>query len=226
MNRFYLSLLFACLLTSCFAQDYFEGEVHFKTTYQSLHPNLPEELLVQEFGDTLVGYVQEHRYIMQTNLKGSSGQATMLMLMDENLIYVIMEKSDTIFRYPMDRVEEELLTVHKIQDDTKVILGDECPSVMFNTKDTDPKSPFTLSIGKYYYNPKYKLNKQSYANHYSGHWNAIISETGAICVRNEVRREPLYTSVMEAFAIIPKEVPDELFDVKLYNKVIVDLPAD
>ena len=220
-------ILFAAfLVTIAFgakAQDYFEGEVHFKTTYKPLLENIPEALLVKEFGDTLVGYVQERRYIMKSNTTGASGEQTLIMLMDENMVYFVQEKSDTIFRYPIDEESDELLDVHKIEDETKTILGDDCPALILNTKSTNPESPFTLSLGRYYYNPKYKLNKEAYANHKSGHWNAFVSRSGAISVRNEVRNEPIYTSIMEAFLIVPKAVPDELFDFTQYNKVIVDL---
>ena len=216
-----LPLLFIFLNAK--SQEYFEGEVHFKTTYESLLQNVPKELLIQEFGDTLIGYVQENRYIMKSNTSGDSGEQTLLMLMDENSIYFVQEKSDTIYRYPIDKGTEELLDVHKIKDETKVILGDVCPAVVLNTKNNDSESPFTVSLGRYYYNPKYKLNKEAYRNHKSGHWNAFVNESGAISVRNEVRHEPIYKSVMEAFKIIPKKIPDELFDINRYNKVVVDL---
>ena len=209
--------------TSAQSQKYFEGEVHFKTEYESFLETIPQELLIQEFGDTLVGYVQERRYIMKSNTKGAIGSQTMIMLMDENLVYLIQEKSDTIFKYPMDKVQEKLLEVHKIKDETITVLGDPCPALILNTKNMNQESPFTVSLGKYYYNPKYKLNKDAYKNHKSGHWDSFVNESGAISVRNEVRHEPLYKSVMEAFLILPKEIPDELFDINRYNKVIVDL---
>ncbi len=218
-----LTLSLLLLFFNAQSQQYFEGEVHFKKTYETFLQNVPNELLIQEFGDTLIGYVQEDRYIMKTNNSGASGEQTLLMLMDENLIYFIQEKSDTIYRYPIDVEKEELLDVHTIKDETKVILGDVCPALVLNTKNNDPESPFTVSLGRYYYNPKYKLSKKAYKNHKSGHWNAFVNESGAISVRNEVRYEPIYKSVMEAFKILPKKIPDELFNVSRYNKVIVDL---
>ncbi|WP_430427346.1 hypothetical protein [Maribacter litoralis] len=222
-----IKILLIVLTTTVFfnaqSQEYFEGEVHFKTKYEPLIENVPEELLVQEFGDTLIGYVQEKRYLMKSNTSGATGDQTLIMMMDENLIYYVQEKSDTIFRYPINKVEEELLDIHKIQDETKIVLGDVCPAVILNTKNNDSESPFTVSLGKYYYNPKYKLNKKAYENHKSGHWNLFVNESGAISVRNEVRHEPIYKSIMEAFLILPKEIPDVLFDINLYDKIIIDL---
>lgn len=220
-------LLFILLVLATYlnaqSQEYFEGEVHFKTKYEPLLENISEELLVREFGDTLIGYVQENRYIMESNTSGASGGQTLLMLMDENLIYFIQEKSDTIFAYPIDKSEDELLDIHKIKNETKTILGDVCPALILNTKSKNPQSPFTVTLGRYYYNPKYKLNKKAYQNHNSGHWNSFVNESGAISVRNEVRREPIYKSVMEAFLILPKEIPNELFDITNYDKIIVTL---
>lgn len=224
MKKYLLSILL--ILTTSLniqSQEYFEGEVHFKTTYETLVESVPNELLIKEFGDSLVGYVQENRYIMKSNTRGASGEQTFLMLMDQNLVYFVQEKSDTIYRYPINQVKEELLEVHKIKDETKIILGDACPAIVLNTKNVDPKNPFTVTLGKYYYNPKYKLNKEAYKNHKSGHWNAFVNESGAISVRNEVRHEPIYKSVMEAYLILPKEIPDELFNIDRYNKIIVDI---
>jgi len=214
--------LFSIFINS-YSQEYFEGEVHFKISYDSFIDQLPEALLIQEFGDTLVGYVQENRYIMTSNTKGTAGEQKLIMLMDENLVYVVSEKSDTIYRSPINKEEDELIEVHKVKDETKVVLGDICPAVILNSKNTDPENPFTVKLGKYFYNPKFKLNKAAYANHKSGHWNSFVNETGAISVRNEVRHEPLYKSVMVAFQILPKKIPDALFDITKYNKVIIDL---
>ena len=82
---------------------------------------------------------------------------------------------------------------------------------------------FTSKEGKYYYNPKYKLNKQAYSNHKSGFWNLFVNESGSISVRNEVVHKPLYTSIMEAFQIIEKKIPEDLFEIDIENKFVKEV---
>lgn len=216
LTSFTIFLIFAF----SYSQDYFEGEVHFKIDYTSLREDIPKELFSREFGDTLIGYVKERKYIMTTNNKGAIGRTKQIILMDENVLYFESEKLDTIYKYPLDKESSKLIRIHKNKGDNLTILGDECPSLTLDYEITDPNSIFSSKEGKYYYNPKYKLSKEAYSNHKVGFWNLFVNESGAISVRNEVIQKPLYKSVMEAFQIIEKKIPDELFEIDTKNKII------
>ncbi|NQZ45414.1 MAG: hypothetical protein HRT65_13980 [Flavobacteriaceae bacterium] len=157
---------------------------------------------------------------MAMNNKGSIGWTKQIILLDENVLYFECEKLDTIYKYPLDKEASKLIRIHKNEGDNLIILGDECPSLTLDYEMTDPNSIFSSNQGKYYYNPKYKLNKEAYANHRVGFWNLFVNESGSISVRNEVVQKPLFKSVMEAFQIIEKKIPDELFEIDTKNKVI------
>ena len=154
------------------------------------------------------------------NNKGSIEWTKQIILLDENVLYFECEKLDTIYKYPLDKEASKLIRIHKNEGDNLIILGDECPSLTLDYEMTDPNSIFSSNQGKYYYNPKYKLNKEAYANHRVGFWNLFVNESGSISVRNEVVQKPLFKSVMEAFQIIEKKIPDELFEIDTKNKVI------
>ncbi|NAS13332.1 hypothetical protein [Poritiphilus flavus] len=221
------TVLFIALSLSVFlnsySQDYFEGEVHFKINYEPLMDQISEELLIQEFGDTLIGYVQERRYIMETNTKGEMGRTRLIMMMDENYAYLDGDKSDTIYKYRLDKESAKLLRIEKKESETATVLGDVCPSVELDYETTDPNSYFKQSIGRYYYNPKYRLNKEAYANHESGFWNLYVNEAGAISVLNMVVTWPIYRSIMKAFKIHETKVPDKMFDLNQTQKIIKEI---
>lgn len=223
MKKLLFFCFLLCLINTLHAQEYFEGEVHFKITYTPLLDGLSEELFVRELGDTLIGYVQESRYIMESNTNGAFGKSKVILLLDENIAYTISEKSDTIYKSALNQENNKLLEISRNDNDIKTVLGDECPSINLVIENVNPSIPYRKSNSTYYYNPKYKLNKKAYAIHKQGYWNRFVDEAGAISVRNESTFEPLYKSVMSAFDIIPKDVPDSLFEIDLSGKIIKEI---
>ncbi|EZH75248.1 hypothetical protein ATO12_00285 [Aquimarina atlantica] len=172
--------------------------------------NLTQEMLKKEIGDTIIGYVRERKYAMTNNAKGDLGAMKMIFLLDENIMYIEYEKSDTIRMSRIDKIPGELLKMEENNDDVKNVLGDKCSSIRLEYKD----SRYGLETrSTHYFNPKYRLNKEAYQNHKYGYWNLFVDKSGSISVRNEDNLYPIYKSVMEAFSIEEKEVSDELFKI-------------
>lgn len=222
INKLTLVFIFLFSISPIIGQEYFEGEIHYKVSYTPLIDQLSENRIIQTLGDTIIGYVQERRYIMESNTTDSYGRIKLIMLMDENLVYMVPEKTDTIYKYALNKENSKLLEARKNKGDIKTILGDKCSSVTLITSDLS-LNPLDKTTGIYYYNPKYKLNKEVYSIHKQNHWNQFVNIAGAISVRNEVTREPFYKSVMTAYQIIPKKIPDHLFKIDTKGKIVKEI---
>lgn len=213
-------LLFLFFSISVASQSYFEGEVVMAIKYTSINDNISEKILAQEFGDTLIGYTQESRYVMHMNSRGAIGKSKMLLFLDKGYGLMEIEKSDTIYKFKLDKEPGELVNFKHHPEIKKVILGDSCPSITVKFKGKD-EDYFQYEEGTYFYNPKYKLNKAYYKNYKNNYWNLIIGESGAMCVRNENLVFPLWRAESEAISIVEKEIPDAFFEPNP-DKVIIE----
>ncbi len=144
---------------------YFEGEVHFKVSCKSLDSRIPQEYLENEVGDSFIGKVKENKYLMIQNSNGELGNYKMIVLLDEGIGYEIYEKSDTIYKFSLLDNPDELLEVTMDEDFTRVILEDSCKSVTIKYKPSVTSGVIEYVEAKYFFNTKYKLNKEKYKNH-------------------------------------------------------------
>ncbi len=60
--------------------------------------------------------------------------------------------------------------------------------------------------GKYYFNPKYKLNAKLYSEYTDCFWNLFVKESNAINIRNETEFYPLFKSIQEVTSIVQKNI--------------------
>ena len=203
------------------AQEYFEGQIDYKVEYKSLDNDIPTEFLSYALGDSFTAYIKEDKYIIIFNTKAEQGWTKAIIRLDEGYQYVEYEKTDTIYRSKLDTIDSKLIEIKKNEDQRKLILGEECPSITLKYESTDPDAVFKKTDGTHYYNPKYRLNPKKYKNYKSEFWNMYVEMSEAISIRNEHIYEGLFESVSEATAINERKIPDDLF-VLNSNKVLIE----
>jgi len=220
-NHFFLIVLLCILkLNFCCAQDYFEGVIQYKMTYESLNENIPVAFFETELGVAFTAYVQEDRYAMVHQGIGELGWMKTIIRLDEGYIYTEYEKSDTITKKKFGVEQEILLEFKRNKNNIQHVLGLPCESITLNIKNRDPNEVFEVIEGKYYFNPKYKLNPKHYKNYNDEFWNLYVKEAKAVSLRNEIVAKPYFKAVQEAVKISEEKVTDRLFEPN-EEKVIV-----
>ncbi|GEQ86124.1 hypothetical protein ULMS_16320 [Patiriisocius marinistellae] len=106
-------------------------------------------------------------------------------------------------------------------EDQIKILDELCESISIVYKPTGTESFFQIFKGKYYFNPKYKLNKNLYKKYTDGFWNLFVEESESISIKNETEFYPLFKTIQEATKIEEKKIPFSMFEPNL-SKIIVE----
>ncbi len=214
----FLIILSLFSIVHAYGQEYFEGEIQFKITYDS--KSIPVEYFVKELGDSFTAYVKEDRYVMQYHGTGELGWTKIIVRLDEGYTYTEFEKNDTIRKSKFGSEKNNLLTIRR-NTETKKVLGENCESVTIYYQILDKTSPFKSVKGTYYFNPKYKLNPEQYKNYTDGFWNLYAKEAESLSLRNETEFYPLFKFVQEAVFVEEKEIPLKVFELNK-RKVIVE----
>lgn len=213
MNKIKISVVLIIFYAfSLNAQDFFEGELNYKIEYQSNNENLPTSMLEREFGTSFTAYVKEDRYAMIYHGKGQQGWMKIIVRLDEGYSYTEFEKLDTITKNKFGTEKNHLIKFERNQNDKKIILGEKCESITLQYKPKDSISFFTEMRGKYYFNPKYKLNAKRYSEYTDGFWNLFVKESNAISIRNETEFYPLFKSIEEVTSIVEKNIDKAVFE--------------
>jgi hypothetical protein len=210
--RILYALLLLLLISNVYGQEYFEGELNYKIEYQPLNPNIPKEYLETELGKSFTAYVKEDRYAMIYHATGQKGWMKIIVRLDQGYSYTEFEKSDTIVKTKFGIEKAELTAFKRNTDVKKVILDELCESVTIEYKPTDPDSFYQTFKGKYYFDPRHKLNVNLYKNYTDGFWNLFVEESESISIRNETEFSPLFKVVEEATSIEKKETPFAMFE--------------
>lgn len=213
------SIFFLLFIATMSGQEYFEGVLEYKVSYESNSEFIPTETLENEFGTSFTAYVQEDRYAMIFHSSGQFGWMKVIVSLKEGYSYTEFERSDTIVKSKFNKEQEELIEFKRNSDNKKLILNELCESVTINFKPLDPDSFYKELRGTHYFNPKYKLNAKLYENYTDGFWNLFVAESNAISIRNETEFFPFFKKVDEATSIVAEDVPDTIFDLDP-NKVI------
>lgn len=191
---------------SC-AQKYFEGKVTFNKTYEPIDTRLTAELLAEYYGNWMIGMVQENRYLMYAPLN-SKDTMKIYYFLESSDGYIENSNSDTIEHF---RIDEELAVLKNVKsvNSKKMVLGELCSAVSIEYK---PNIDYIEKvIGVYYFNPKYKLNKELYIHHKDNFWNLFVAKSGSISVRNEITYFPIYKAIYQASNIEEQKIDDRLF---------------
>ncbi len=204
------SFIFFIFNSNVFGQDYFEGEIKYKVEYESLDNRIPKEMFEKEFGKSFSAYVKEDRYAMVYHATGQQGWMKVIVRLYEGYTYTEFEKSDTISKVKFGKEKNKLLNFIKNKDDKKEVLGELCESITIEYE-LDPDAFFPTQKGKYYFNPKYKLNSALYKNYTDSFWNLYVKESESISIRNEVEYQSIFKSISEATSIVSKEISFEVF---------------
>lgn len=207
-------LLFYILLvvSTMYGQKYFEGEINYKIEYESINPNIPKEYLETELGKSFTAYVKEDRYAMIYHGTGQQGWMKIIVRLDQGFSYTEFEKSDTIMKTKFGKEKDELIEFKRNKNDQKIILGQSCESISIAYKATNSESFFQTFKGKYYFDPRYKLNKNLYEKYTDGFWNLFVKESESISIRSETAFYPFFKVVQEAISIEIKEMSFSLFE--------------
>ncbi|WP_396632584.1 hypothetical protein [Maribacter sp. R86514] len=213
MNKIKISVVLIIFYAfSLNAQDFFEGELNYKIEYQSNNESLPTSMLEREFGTSFTAYVKEDRYAMIYHGKGQQGWMKIIVRLDEGYSYTEFEKLDTITKSKFGTKKNDLIKFERNQNDKKIILGEKCESITLQYKPKDSLSFFTEMRGKYFFNPKYKLNAKRYSEYTDGFWNLFVKESNAISIRNETEYFPLFKSIEEVTSIEEKNIDKAVFE--------------
>ena len=202
------------------AQDYFEGVIQYKVTYESLNENIPVAFFETEMGVALTAYVKEDRYAMLHQGNGELGWMKTIIRLDQGYVYTEYQKSDTITKKKFGVNQEILLEFKRNEDDIKKVLNLPCESITLNIKNKDPNEIFEEIKGKHYFHPKYRLNPKHYKNYSDEYWNLYVEESEAVSLRNEIVATPYFKMVQEAVNITEEKVTNRLFEPN-EEKVIV-----
>ncbi|WP_147404138.1 hypothetical protein [Aquimarina sp. AD1] len=212
MQKLTKTILFLLLISNMYGQEYFEGQIEYKIEYEPINPNIPRSYLSTELGDSFTAFVQEDRYTMIYNGKGELGWMKIIVRLDEGYSYTEYEKKDTITKAKFGLEKDKLLEFSRNPDDKKIVMDELCESITINYQPSDPKSFFKTFRGKYYFNPKYKLNSKLYENYTNGFWNLFVKESNSISIRNETEFYPFFKATQEAISIDEKKIPSKIFE--------------
>ncbi|WP_394751261.1 hypothetical protein [Spongiimicrobium salis] len=218
-KRYLLLVFYIFFIVSLNAQEYFEGELQYKITYESNNGNLPISVLEREFGKSFTAYVKEDRYAMIYHGEGQNGWMKTIVRLDQGYSYTEFEKLDTIVKTKFGSEKNNLMKFDRNANNKKEILEETCESVTLEYKPMDPNSFFSEMRGTYYFNPKYKLNAALYSEYTDGFWNLFVKESQSISIRNETEFYPLFKSIQEAISIEEKSMDDSIFEPNP-NKVL------
>ncbi len=198
-----------------FGQDYFEGQVNFKKSYESMDSRFSEEILEKFYGGWMTGFLQENRYVVYAPLNENDTMKVFYFL-ETSDGFIETTNSDTIEYFRIDEQSDELISA-ELTSEKKIVLGDTCQSfrIEYLPKDGFPEKVEAI----YYYNTNYGLNPEYYSNHKESFWNLYVKETKSISVRNEIISYPFYKTIYEATGIIEGKIDDSFF-ILSQNKVI------
>jgi hypothetical protein len=202
-------------------QEYFEGVLEYKVSYESSSESIPTELLENEFGTSFTAYVQEDRYAMIYHSTGQFGWMKVIVSLKDGYSYTEFENSDTIAKSRLNMGQEELIEFKRNSDNKKMVLAELCESVTIVIKPLAPDAFYQEQRGTHYFNPKYKLNAKLYEKYTDGFWNLFVVESNAISIRNETEFYPLFKKIDEATSIVAEAVPDAIFKLDP-NKTILE----
>ncbi|WP_405208028.1 hypothetical protein [Aquimarina sp. LLG6339-5] len=212
MQKLTKTILFLLLISNMYGQEYFEGQIEYKIEYEPINPNIPRGYLSTELGDSFTAFVQEDRYTMIYNGKGELGWMKIIVRLDEGYSYTEYEKKDTITKAKFGLEKDKLLEFSRNPDDKKIVMDELCESITINYQPSNPKAFFKTFRGKYYFNPKYKLNSKLYENYTNGFWNLFVKESNSISIRNETEFYPFFKATQEAISIDEKKIPSKIFE--------------
>lgn len=219
MNRLLLLLVtgfsaFAIVSATSIKQSkYFEGKIHYRVNYVSLNPKLSEDFLIQQYGDTLIGYFQEDKYAFYQNSKSEWGSLSMIYLLEEGSIYWDYEKHDTIYKYNLLDKEGELIDFQLNNEDSLEIIGHNCKSISM-TYHASPKTPYFTTIeSKHYFSKDLGLNPEKYKKHNRSYWNKYVDTAKGINLRSEITNNPHFKVIYEAWNIDEKPISNQIFTI-------------
>lgn len=219
---FLVSVILFFIGNPVFGQDYFDGIINYKIEYTVINDAIPVDYLETEMGTSFTAYIQEDRYAMIYHGTGEMGWSKNIVLLKEGYSYTEFENSDTIYKSKFGLGNEKLIEFKRNKDDKIEILGEVCESVTIDFEPNDPKSFYTKRKGKFYFNPRYRLNPELYENYTDGFWNLFVNESKSISIRNEIEYYPIYKVIQEANTIKQQKVSNDVFTLSK-DKYIIEI---
>ncbi|GGG25253.1 hypothetical protein GCM10011344_27400 [Dokdonia pacifica] len=205
-------ILTILIVQNIYGQDYFEGEILYNVTYESLDQNISSSILEREMGKSFSAYIKEDKYQLFYDAKGKLGWIKVSVFLNEGYTLTEYEKSDTLIKSPFGSQKEKLIDFKVISSNQKEVLGKMCKSILIHYESLNENSFFKEFRGTYYYYDEYKLNPKLYEKYTDGFWNLYVKESESVSLRNETEFLPFFRAIQEAVKITPKKIPDTIFN--------------
>lgn len=162
------ALFFLLLLSPImnFAQS-FEGIITYSNSYKSKLPKLKDERFNSVMGTLQTYYIKGGNYKSVFN-----GLFIKMQLYSniENKSYSLTAKSDSLYWEDYSK-NKDVATKYEIEKGKETVMGIVCDVIIVYT---------SKSKTYYYYNKKYAVNPEVFAEHQYGNWYYIISKTKAL----------------------------------------------
>jgi hypothetical protein len=202
----FLIVIVASFISLCSYSQSFEGRITYSNSYESKIPNVSNVQLSQMMGSEQEFYIKGGKY--KSFVNGTSLEY-LLYLPESNKLYTKMPGSDVLLWGDASKNNDEILST-VINKNADTVLGFVCDEVIFNCKS---------GVQKYYFNSKFSVDANAYANHKAANWAAFLSTAGALPLKMIIESEQF---VFESTAVSYKQeiVADEIFKLATDAKMM------
>lgn len=204
MNRILL-LLLVVLISMTGENGNFEGRIIYKNVYTSKLDNVSSEQLTKMMGDTQDYFIRNGDYMSVSN--GSFFQ-WQLYINKDNKLYNKMSNSETLLWNDGSLESDEVIKA-EINKAAAVVLGYTCDELVLTCKS---------GVQKYYFNKKFKADKNLYINHKYGNWYAYLSRTDALPLKTIIDNSQF---TLESTALLIREMKIDTSNFRLPPNVKV-----
>ncbi|MEO0472908.1 MAG: hypothetical protein AAF206_25045 [Bacteroidota bacterium] len=208
MKRFFTLSIFCLVMSSLFAQDFFEGSITYQYSYQSLYKFITTDYIQKTFPLGERKTYKGSKILVETWYKERTDTLKTIYDLDKQKAFTIDPQSDTIRQTPINQPPGRLLQKEKVSM-TKEVMGKKCAAVhlayivdMYRGKKVE---------AVYYYAPSLALNPVQYQGFQVDYMNLYAEMTGAIPLASSMSIEKLYRVDGVATDIQQKEVADTVF---------------
>lgn len=213
----YFIITFLLCITSLNGQEYFEGEIHFVSTYQPLSEKYKSINFAQIFGEKSIALIGEDQYLIKAKTAGA-WQIRIYNLKD-TLIYTDYERSDSIIVERLDSEPGKLLKF-EVLTEIKNVMDEPCKGIYMSYEADELDMPFNKVNAYYFYSDTYPLNKTLYNIHTASHWNKYMDQAGAVSLYNEIEYAPVVKSITTAEKVIERKIDPKEFEIDKSKRLV------
>jgi len=182
----------------------FEGIIMYSNSYQSKVENIESKMFNDMMGTRQAYVIKGGNYKSVFNGKFTKMQ---IYRGDENMSYTLTVKSDTMYWEDYSQNNDKSFK-YEIKKEQEIILGIPCDVIIVQSE---------KSTTHFYYNKKYKVDVELFAQHNYGNWFYIISKTKALPLKTVLETDQfILTSIATKVTVM--ELEDKAFEINK-NKI-------